>query len=68
MSMAGERRFSIKLEQDEQSERRFRWIIYEGEKLRERSPQSYATIRHAKADAEKVVQRLITAQRSATEP
>jgi len=57
-------RFSIKLEQDEQSERRFRWIIYEGEKLRERSPQTYATIRHAKADAEKFMQRLITAQRS----
>jgi hypothetical protein len=62
--MAGDHRFSIKLEQDEQSERRFRWVIYEGEKLRERSPQSYATIRHAKADAEKFVQRLITAQRS----
>jgi hypothetical protein len=27
-------RFSIKLEQDEQSERRFRWIIYEGETAR----------------------------------
>jgi hypothetical protein len=62
--MAGDHRFSIKLEQDEQSERRFRWVIYEGEKLRERSPQSYATIRHAKADAEKFVQRLIAAQRS----
>jgi hypothetical protein len=62
--MAASHPFSIKLEQDEQSERRFRWIIYDGEKLRERSPQSYATIRHAKADAEKVVQRLITARRS----
>jgi hypothetical protein len=62
--MAGNHRFSVKLEQDAQSERRFRWIIYEGEKLRERSPQSYATIRHAKADAEKFIQRFITAQRS----
>jgi hypothetical protein len=62
--MAASHPFSIKIEQDAENERRFRWIIYEGEKLRERSPQTYATIRHAKADAEKFMQRLITAQRS----
>jgi hypothetical protein len=62
--MAENHPFTIKLEQDPQSERRFRWNIYEGEKLRERSPQSYATIRRAKADAERFTQRLITTWRS----
>jgi hypothetical protein len=65
--MAGNHPFTIKLEQDPQSERRFRWNIYEGEKLRDRSPQSYATIRHAKADAERFMQRLITTWQSAND-
>jgi hypothetical protein len=57
--MAANHPFTIKIEQDPQSERRFRWNVCEGEKLRDRSPQSYATIRHAKADAEKFMQKLI---------
>jgi hypothetical protein len=60
MGMAGDHPFTIKIEQDPESERRFLWIIFEGARLRERSPHSYATIRHAKADAERFMQRLIT--------
>jgi hypothetical protein len=57
--------FTIKIEEDPQIERRFRWKIYDGDMLlRDQSPQSYATIRHAKADAEKVMQRLITTWQS----
>ena len=62
--MAEKHPFTIEIDEDPQRERRFRWSIFEGEKLRDRSPQSYATIRHAKADADKFVQRLIIARRS----
>ena len=58
--MAGNHPFIIKIEEDPEIERRFRWKIYRGDMVRDQSPQSYATIRHAKADAEKVMQRLIT--------
>jgi hypothetical protein len=58
--MAGDHPFTIKIEQDAERERRYLWIIYEGARLRERSSHSYATIRHAKADAERFMQRLIT--------
>jgi hypothetical protein len=64
MIMAEKHPFTIEIEEDRQNERRFRWIIFEGEKPRQRSPQSYATIRHAKADAERFMQRLITARQS----
>jgi hypothetical protein len=57
--------FSMKIDQDPDKNRRFVWLIYEGEKLRERSRQSYATIRHAKADGERFLQKLITAWQSA---
>jgi hypothetical protein len=59
-SMATDHPFSFKIEEDPNNERRFRWVIYEGEKPRERSPHSYATIRHARADAERFMQSLIT--------
>jgi hypothetical protein len=63
-NMAENHPFIIKIEEDPQSERRFRWSIYEGDTRRDQSSQSYATIRHAKADAERVMQRLITTWRS----
>jgi hypothetical protein len=58
--MAGNHPFIIKIEEDLKIGRRFRWKIYRGDTLSDQSPQSYATIRHAKADAEKVMQKLIT--------
>jgi hypothetical protein len=63
-AMAGNHPFKIKIEEDSQIERRFRWRIYQGDVPRDQSPQSYATIRHAKADAEKVMQRLVTSWQS----
>jgi hypothetical protein len=62
--MAEKHPFTIEIEEDPENERRFRWIIVEGERPRQRSPQSYATIRHAKADAERFMQKLITAWQS----
>jgi hypothetical protein len=62
--MAENHPFTIKIVEDPQIERRFRWEIYQDDMLRDRSPQSYTTIRHAKADAEKVMQRLITTWQS----
>lgn len=58
-SMTTDHPFSFKIEEDPNNERRFRWVIYQDEKPRERSPHSYATIRHAKADAERFMQSLI---------
>jgi hypothetical protein len=66
VTMAGNHQFKIKVEEDPQTERRYRWSIYEGDELRDRSSQSYATIPHAKADAERVMQRRKLAKRQMT--
>jgi hypothetical protein len=62
--MAADHPFTFKIEQDPDVERRFRWNIYEGTKLRVQSSHSYATIRHAKADAERFMQKLIATRQS----
>ena len=47
--------FTFKIEPDPLSERRFRWIVCEGDLIHLRSPQSYATRREAEAVASKAV-------------
>jgi hypothetical protein len=58
--MADNHPFTIKIEPHPEGVRRSRWSIYEGGRLRDHSPESYATMREAKANADKVMQKLIT--------
>jgi hypothetical protein len=47
--------FTINVEADPLREGRYRWTICEGVQIHLRSPQSYATRREAKEDAEKAM-------------
>jgi hypothetical protein len=58
--MAEDHPFTITVERIIDIVNRFRWNIYDTGKLREHSSESFATLREAQADAEKVMQRLIT--------
>jgi hypothetical protein len=57
--------FTIEIELHiEERVRRYRWGIYEGGEPRDRSRESFSTMREARADADKVMQRLITTWQS----
>jgi hypothetical protein len=58
--MAEDHPFTITVERIIDISNRFRWNIYENGRLREHSPNSYATKREALADAQMVLQRLVT--------
>jgi hypothetical protein len=58
--MAEDHPFTITVERIIDIANRFRWNIYENGRLREHSPNSYATKREALADAQRVLQRLVT--------
>jgi len=49
--------FSIRIEIDALSGRRFRWAIYEGEQVILRSPHSYATRRETEKEAAEALKR-----------
>jgi hypothetical protein len=63
VSIAENHPFTIKIEPHADGVRRYRWSIYESEILRDHSSESYATIREADSDANKVLQGLIAAWR-----
>jgi hypothetical protein len=62
--MAKNQPMTIKIEPQSDGVRRFRWSIFAGDRLRDNSPVSYATMREAKADAERAMQRLAVRQRT----
>jgi hypothetical protein len=49
--------FTVRIEADPLSERRFRWMVCEGNQIHIRSPRSYATRREAERDANEVMLR-----------
>ena len=49
--------FSIRIEIDALSVRRFRWAIYEGEQIILQSPHSYATRRECEREAAEALKR-----------
>jgi len=51
--------FTIRIDLDPLRERRYRWTISEGIRTHLRSPQSYATEREAKEDADKAMSRFV---------
>ncbi|SEE86316.1 hypothetical protein SAMN05444161_7511 [Rhizobiales bacterium GAS191] len=59
-SMAEDHPFTIAVERHVDLLSRFRWIIYENGTLCETSSGSFATKREALADAQRVMQRLVT--------
>jgi hypothetical protein len=62
--MAEDHPFTVNIELHiEERVRRYRWSIYESGYPRDHSSKSYATIREAQADADKVTQKLITTWR-----
>jgi hypothetical protein len=59
--MAEDHPFTITVERNIDIVSRFRWLIYEDGKLRERSSsRSHATQREALMDAQKVLKKLVT--------
>jgi hypothetical protein len=51
--------FVARVEPDPLVERRFRWVVVEGDQIHMRSPQSYATQREAELEADKALQRRV---------
>ena len=51
--------FTINVEADPLREGRYRWTICEGVQIHLRSPQSYATMREAKEDADKAIAKFV---------
>jgi hypothetical protein len=63
--MAKDHPFTIEIELHiEERVRRYRWCIYESGEPLERSTASYATTQKARADADKVMEKLITVWRN----
>jgi hypothetical protein len=50
-------RFSIRIENDPLSGRRYRWVIYRGDQVILRSTHSYATRREAEKEAAEALKR-----------
>jgi hypothetical protein len=51
--------FTLRIEADPLRERRYRWTIFEGFQIHLRSPQSYATHREAKEEADKAMSKFL---------
>jgi hypothetical protein len=56
--------FTVRIEADPLSERRFRWTVCEGEQIHLRSPHSYATRRQAEITANEAMLKLAANRRS----
>jgi hypothetical protein len=57
--MAKNHPFVARVEPDPLSERRFRWVVVEGDQIHMRSPHSYVTKREAELEADKALQRRV---------
>jgi hypothetical protein len=51
--------FTVRIDADPLRERRYRWTISEGFQIHLRSPQSYATEREAKKDADRAMSKFV---------
>jgi hypothetical protein len=49
--------FASRVDPDPLVERRFRWVVVEGDQIHVRSPQSYATQREAELEAGRALQK-----------
>jgi hypothetical protein len=65
LSFMGEKHpFTYSVMRDPLREHRYRWTISEGFRIHLRSPQSYATEREAKGDADKALSKFVLHWRS----
>jgi len=62
--MAEDQLLTIKIEPHSDGVRRFRWSVFDAGRLLDSSIESFATMREARADAEKFVQALIAKRRT----
>jgi hypothetical protein len=53
--------FTVRVEPDPLTERRFRWSVYTGDQIHTRSPHSYATRREAEQEADKALTKRVEA-------
>jgi len=62
--MAEDQLLTIKIEPHSDGVRRFRWSVFDAGRLLDSSIESFATMREARADAEKFVQALIAKRKT----
>ena len=62
--MADDQLFTIKIDPHSGGVRRFGWSVFDARRLLHSSIESFATMREARADAEKFVQALIAKRRT----